>query len=65
MLLIDEMIDNGIIVNTDQESIEKLILHHEQGGSKFISFNNTSDSGSTGGGGLLSSLFSGARSLFG
>ena len=65
MLLIDEMIDNGIIVNTDQESIEKLILHHEQGGSKFISFNNTSDSGSNGGGGLLSSLFSGARSLFG
>ena len=46
MLLIDEMIDNRIIVNTDQESIEKLILHHEQGGSKFISFNNTSDSGS-------------------
>ena len=65
MLLIDEMIDNGIIVNTDQESIEKLILHHEQGGSKFISFNNTSDSGSSGGGGLLSSLFSGARSFFG
>ena len=63
MLLIDEMVDNGIIVNTDQESIEKLIIHQEQGGSKFISF-NTPDSGSSGGG-LLSSLFSGARSFFG
>jgi len=29
MLLIDEMVDNGIIVNTDQESIEKLIIHQE------------------------------------
>ena len=64
MLLIDEMIDNGIIVNTDQDSIEKLIIHQEQGGSKFISF-NTSDSGSSGGGGLFSSIFNGARSIFG
>ena len=64
MLLIDEMVDNGIIVNTDQDSIEKLIIQQEQGGSKFISF-NTSDSGSSGGGGLFSSLFSGARSIFG
>ena len=63
MLLIDEMISNGIIVNTDQESIEKLIVHQEQGGSKFISF-NTSDGGSTGGG-FLSTIFSGARSIFG
>ena len=64
MLLIDEMVDNGIIVNTDQDSIEKLIIHEEQGGSKFISF-NTSESGSSGGGGLFSSIFSGARSFFG
>ena len=64
MLLIDEMIDNGIIVNTDQDSIEKLIIHQEQGGSIFISF-NTSDSGSSGGGGLFSSIFNGARSIFG
>ena len=64
MLLIDEMIDNGIIVNTDQDSIEKLIIHQEQGGSKFISF-NTSDTGSSGGGGLFSSIFNGARSIFG
>ena len=64
MLLIDEMVDNGIIVNTDQDSIEKLIIHQEQGGSKFISF-NTPDSGSSGGGGLFSSLLSGARSIFG
>ena len=64
MLLIDEMVDNGIIVNTDQDSIEKLIINQEQGGSKFISF-NTSESGSSGGGGLFSSIFSGARSFFG
>ena len=64
MLLIDEMVDNGIIVNTDQDSIEKLIIHQEQDGSKFISF-NTSESGSSGGGGLFSSIFSGAKSIFG
>ena len=64
MLLIDEMVYNGIIVNTDQESIENLITNQEQGGSKFISF-STSDSGNTGGGGLFSTLFSGARSIFG
>ena len=64
MLLIDEMIDNGIIVNTDQESIEKLIMQQEEGVSKFISF-NSGDSGSSGGGGLFSSLFSGAKSIFG
>ena len=64
MLLIDEMIYNGIIVNTDQDSIEKLITNQEQGGSKFISF-STSDSGNSGGGGLFSTLFSGARSIFG
>ena len=63
MLIIDELVDNGIVVNTDQDSIEKLIMQQEEGGSKFISF-NTSDSGSSGGG-LLSSLFSGARSIFG
>ena len=63
MLIIDEMVDNGIIINTDQDSIEKLIMQQQEGGSKFISF-NTSDSGSSGGG-LFSSLFSGARSFFG
>ena len=64
MLIIDEMVYNGIIINTDQECIEKLILNQEQGVSKFISF-NTTDSGSSGGGGLFSSIFSGAKSFFG
>ena len=63
MLIIDEMVDNGIIINTDQDSLEKLIMQQEEGGSKFISF-STSDSGSSGGG-LFSSLFSGAKSFFG
>ena len=63
ILLIDELVNNGIIVNTNQESIEKLIVHQEQGGSKFISF-GTSDNGGSGGG-LFSSIFSGAKSFFG
>ena len=63
ILLIDELVNNGIVVNTDQESIEKLIVHQEQGGSKFISF-GTSDNGGSGGG-LFSSIFSGAKSFFG
>ena len=63
MLIIDEMVDNGIIINTDQDSLEKLIMQQEEGGSKFISF-STSDGGSSGGG-LFSSLFSGAKSFFG
>ena len=64
MQIIDEMVYNGIVINTDQECIEKLILNQEQGVSKFISF-NTTDSGSSGGGGLFSSIFSGAKSIFG
>ena len=64
MQIIDEMVYNGIVINTDQECIEKLILNQEQGVSKFISF-HTTDSGSSGGGGLFSSIFSGAKSIFG
>ena len=64
MILIDEMVYNGVIVNTDKECLEKLIIHQPQGVSKFISF-NTTESGSSGGGGLFSSLFSGAKSFFG
>ena len=64
MILIDEIVYNGIVVNTDQESIEKLIMQKEEGVSKFISF-NSGDSSSSGGGGLFSSLFSGAKSIFG
>ena len=62
IVMIDEMLDNGIIVNTDPDSISKLICQEETG-SKFISF-GTSDNSSSGGG-LFSSLFSGARSIFG
>ena len=63
IVMIDEMLDNGLIVNTDPDSISKLISHQEETGSKFISF-GTSDNSSSGGG-LFSSLFSGARSIFG
>ena len=64
MLIIDEMVDNGLIINTDPESIEKLISHQDGSGSKFISF-GTSEQSSSSGGGLFSSIFSGAKSLFG
>ena len=60
--LIDEMLDNGLIVNSDSDTLSKLILHQEET-SKFISFGNNESSGS--GGGLFSSIFSGARSIFG
>ena len=63
IVMIDEILDNGIIVNSDIDSITKLISHQEESGSKFISF-GTSDNSSSGGG-LFSSLFSGARSIFG
>ena len=64
MILIDEIVYNGIVVNKEQESIEKLIMQKEEGVSRFISF-NSGDSSNSGGGGLLSSLFSGAKSIFG
>ena len=63
ILMIDEMLDNGLIVNTDPDSISKLICHQEESGSKFISFGTNESGGS--GSGLLSSLFSGAKSIFG
>ena len=62
IVLIDEMIDNGIIVNTDSDTLSKLILHQEENGN-FISFGNNESSNS--GGGLFSSIFSGVRSIFG
>ena len=63
IIMIDEMLYNGLIVNTDLDSISKLISHQEETGSKFISF-GTNDNTSSGGG-LFSSLFSGAKSIFG
>ena len=64
MLIIDEMVDNGLIINSDPDSIEKLISHQDESGSKFISF-GTSEQSSSSGGGLFSSIFSGAKSIFG
>ena len=62
VVLIDEILYEGVIINSDPESLEKLVSHQQESGSKFISFSN-SDSSS--GGGLFSSLFGGARSIFG
>jgi len=64
MLIIDEMVDNGLIINSDPDSIEKLISQQDESGSKFISF-GTSEQSSSSGGGLFSSIFSGAKSIFG
>ena len=64
MLIIDEMVDNGLIINSDSDSIEKLISQQDESGSKFISF-GTSEQSSSSGGGLFSSIFSGAKSIFG
>ena len=64
MLIIDEMVDNGLIINTDPDSIEKLTSLQDQSGSKFISFASSEQSSSSGGG-LFSSIFSGAKSIFG
>ena len=63
IVMIDEILYNGLIINSDLDSISKLISHQEESGSKFISF-GTSESSSSGGG-LFSSLFSGAKSIFG
>ena len=64
IVMIDEMLDNGLIVNSDPDSLSKLISHQEETSGKFISF-GTNENTSSGGGGLLSSLFSGAKSIFG
>ena len=64
IVMIDEMLDNGLIINTDQDSIAKLISHQDESGSNFISF-GTNETSTSSGGGLFSSIFSGARSIFG
>ena len=63
IVMIDEILYNGLIINSDLDSISKLISHQEETGSKFISFGTSENSSS--GGGLFSSLFSGAKSIFG
>ena len=64
MILIDELVYNGLVVNTNQEYINKLVMNQGEGVSKFISF-GSNDNGNSGGGGLFSSIFSGAKSIFG
>ncbi len=63
VILIDEMIDDGLIVNTDSSNLQKLILYQQESGSKFINFGSSENGGSSGG--LFSSIFSSARSIFG
>ena len=60
LILTDEMVNEGVIMNTDIESLKKLInLREENSGSQFISFGNAGSSG-----GLFGSIFSGAKSIF-
>ena len=62
VVMIDEMVDDGIVVNTDTDSLERLSGNKtEAGGGQFISFDNL-DSPKTG---FFGSFFSGAKSLFG
>jgi hypothetical protein len=58
-LLIDEMIDEGIVINTDSEALENKVYLREsgKGGSSA-----TSSSGETGGG-YFKSLFSSAKTI--
>jgi hypothetical protein len=62
--LIDEMVNEGIVINTDIDSLERLIELRENASSSntFIDFGNNAIGGS---GSLIGSLFSGAKSLFG
>ena len=62
--LIDEMLCDGIVINTNIDSLEKLIELRENASSSntFIDFGNNAIGGS---GSLIGSLFSGAKSLFG
>jgi hypothetical protein len=57
-LLIDEMIDEGIVINTDSEGLENKVYLREsgRGGS------GTTSSGETGGG-YFKSLFSSAKTM--
>ena len=64
IVMIDEMLDNGVVINTQEDSITKLISHEDESGGKFISF-GTNENSTSSGGGLFSSIFSSARSIFG
>ena len=58
------MLDNGVVINTQEDSITKLISHEDESGGKFISF-GTNETSTSSGGGLFSSILSSARSIFG
>lgn len=64
IVMIDEMIDEGVVVNTDMESLDKLINNRDQSGGQFISFTADSNESSSSGG-FFGSLLSGAKSIFG
>ena len=58
------MVNEGIVINTDIDSLERLIELRENASSSntFMDFGNNAIGGS---GSLIGSLFSGAKSLFG
>lgn len=61
VVLIDEMVNEGIVMNTDSESLENRIGLKEEAGSQYMSFEKSS----SGSGSLFGSFLSGARSIFG
>ena len=63
IVVIDEMVNEGVVMNTDGESIEKILSMRSEGGQNFISFDSTSSSGQSSS--LFGSLLSGARTIFG
>ena len=74
VIIIDEMINEGIVMNTDGDSLEKILYLRGQAvtsGSGFMSFADNSSYGTSStssssiGGGLFGSLWSGAKAVFG
>ena len=78
VIIIDEMVNEGIVMNTDGESLEKILNLRGQAtvsGSGFMNFadnssfgygaTSSSSSKASSGGGLFGSLWSGAKTIFG
>lgn len=66
--LIDEMINEGIIMETDGENLEQRINPSGKNitnANNFMSFGSPSTSSSSSGGSLFGALFSGAKTIFG
>ena len=64
--LIDEMVNEGIVMNTDNDSLDSRVNpkgNNQTSSANFMSFSNINSTPS--GGSLLGSLFSGAKSIFG